>query len=379
MGKRRRGFGAIYHRRDGRWEGQIRIPGGGRRSVYARTRVDVIQRLAESRWALGQGLPVSSGAAPLGMFFERWLAVVRPRLRPTTIRAYSISLGRLSPYLGRIPLRSLTPGMIESTYASLLRSGLSDRTVEQVHAVLHRSLDQAMHWGLTSRNPAELATPPRPRTPEMTALTKEQLQQLLEFAADSRWHAMWAVLGTSGLRLGGALGLRCEAVDTDAGKLVVRRALQRQPGVGLVFVPPKTEKSRRTVYLAAITCEALIQHRMRECRRRSLAKRWVESNLVFTSLCGGPLEPSEVNAALRRSLIRASLPRIRVHDLRHTTASILLEAGTHPKVVQDLLGHSTIRLTLDTYSHLTPPLHREAAQTMDLVLGLNRRPTDAVG
>lgn len=118
---------------------------------------------------------------------------------------------------------------------------------------------------------------------------------------------------------------------------------------------------------------------MRECRRRSLAKRWVESNLVFTSLCGGPLEPSEVNAALRRSLIRASLPRIRVHDLRHTTASILLEAGTHPKVVQDLLGHSTIRLTLDTYIHLTPPLHREAAQTMDLVLGLNRRPTDAVG
>ena len=118
--------------------------------------------------------------------------------------------------------------MIESTYGSLLRSGLSDRTVEQVHAVLHRALDQAMHWGLTKRNPWELVTPPRPRTREMTALSKEQLQRLLEFAVDSRWHAMWTLLGTSGLRLGEALGLHrvyLNRQDSDNWRVLERHAL----------------------------------------------------------------------------------------------------------------------------------------------------------
>jgi len=115
MGKRTRGYGAVYHRPDGRWEGQMRIPGGHRRSFYARTRRDLIYRLAEARWALGQGLPVNSGTHPLSVFFARWLAATRPRLRPTTMRADAINVGRLAPFLGRAPLRYITPGMIEST------------------------------------------------------------------------------------------------------------------------------------------------------------------------------------------------------------------------------------------------------------------------
>ncbi len=373
MGKRTRGYGAVYHRPDGRWEGQIRIPGGRRRSFYARTRREVIRRLTEARWALGQGLPVSAGTTSLATFFDRWLAVTRPRLQPTTMRAYAIGVRRLTPFLGRIPLRALTPGMIESTYASLLELGLSDRTVEQTHAVLHRALDQAMHWGLTSRNPAEFVTPPRPRKREMTALDRNQLRHLLQFTIGSRWHALWTLLGTSGLRLGEALGLTWRDVNLEAGKLVIQRSLQRQPGGGLVLVPPKTERSRRTVHLSELTRNALLEHREGKQLQGSTAEQGMDSALVFTSLSGGPVEPSEINRALTRELQRAGLPHIRVHDLRHTTASILLEAGTHPKIVQDLLGHSTIRLTLDTYSHLTPPLHQASARTMDLVLnGENR-------
>jgi integrase len=176
------------------------------------------------------------------------------------------------------------------------------------------------------------------------------------------------LLGTSGLRVGEALGLLWKDVDLDAGRLAVRHTLQRQPGTGFVLGPTKTEKSRRTVYLSALARGALEQQREHQSRGRRDSKRWLETDLVFTNRHGHAVGPGMVNRALAEALHHASLPRIRVHDLRHSTASMLLEAGTHPKVVQDLLGHSTIQLTLDTYSHLTPALHQQAARTMDLLL-----------
>ncbi len=373
MGKRQRGFGAVYHRPDGRWEGQIRIPGGGRRSFYARTRREVAHRLSQERWALGQGLPVSAGTTSLETFLGRWLAITATRLRPSTVRAYTVDAQRLLPFLGRVPLRAVTPGMIASTYASLLKSGLSPRSVEQVHCVLHLALKQAMHWAIIARNPSELVMPPRPRSREMTALNGCQLQHLLDATAGSRWHSLWVVLGTSGMRLGEALGLKWEDVDLAEGKLVIRRTLVRHPGQGLLFAPPKTEKSRRTIHLSEVARQALILHRQGEAARRAQAKEWKEIGLVFTNARGGPVEFGEINRALTCALKAAGLPHIRVHDLRHTVASILLEANVHPKVVQELLGHSTIRLTLDTYSHLTPGLHRQAAQTMDVLLGSDSR------
>jgi integrase len=368
MGKRGRGFGAVYWRPDGRWEGQIRIPGGGRRSFYARTRRDVIHRLSEARWSLGQGLPVSAGTTSLETFLARWLALSATRLRPSTVRAYTVDVQRVVPCLGRVPLRSVTPGMIASTYASLLKSGLSPRSVEQVHCVLHLALKQAMHWGIIPRNPTEVVTPPRARTREMTALNRSQLQRLLDATAGSRWHALWVLLGTTGMRLGEALGLKWDDVDLAEGRLVVRRTLMRHPGRGLLFAPPKTEKSRRTIHLSELARRTLLHHRLCEPDRRVRVKNWVETCVVFTNARGGPVEFGEINRALTRELRAAGLPHIRVHDLRHTVASILLESGVHPKVVQELLGHSTIRLTLDTYSHLTPGLHMQAARTMDLVL-----------
>jgi integrase len=263
--------------------------------------------------------------------------------------------------------------MIVSTYASLLESGLSARSVEQTHCVLHLALKQAMHWGIIGRNPSELVTPPRPRTREMTALNRSQLQRLLDVTAGSRWHVLWVLLGTTGLRLGEALGLKWDDVDLAERRLVVRRTLQRYPGRGLVFAPPKTEKSRRTIHLSEAARQSLLRHCQSEPDRRARAEDWMKSGLVFTSLRGGPVESGEINRALTRALQAAGLPHIRVHDLRHTVASILLERAVHPKIVQELLGHSTIRLTLDTYSHLTPALHREAAQTMDVVLGCLRQ------
>jgi len=368
MDRRQQGLGAVYRRRDGRWEGQIRIRGGPRRSFYARTRKDAIHKLAEARWTLGQGLPVSSGAQSLSVYFDYWLTANRARLRPVTMATYAVDIRRLTPFLGNVPLKAITPGMIQSTYALMLKAGLSQRSVEQVHTVLHRALSHAMHWGLISRNPAQLVSPPRPGRREMTALSSVQLQRLLAHTEGSHRHPLWVLMASTGLRKGEALGLGWQDVDLDARKLTVRRALQRQPGIGVVFVPPKSAKSRRTVYLSDVACSVLRAQRRYQEACRLEAKEWLNSGLVFTNLQGSPLESGEVNRALTRALRQAGLPHIRVHDLRHTTASILLEAGTHPKIVQDLLGHSTIRLTLDTYSHLTPALHQQAARTMDVVL-----------
>jgi integrase len=368
MGKRQPGLGTVYGRRDGRWEGQLRIPGGRRRSFYGHSRRDLIHRLADARWALGEGLPVSAGTQSLRAYLEYWLMVGRSRLRPITMVTYARDVRRLTAALGDVPLRHLTPGLIQCAYASLLEMGFSKRTVEKTHAVLHRALAQAMHWGLTARNPTELVSPPRPVRREMTALTGSQFQELLRLTESTRWYPLWVLLGTSGLRVGEALGLQWQDVDLIAGRLAVRNTLQRQPGIGLMLGPPKTEKSRRTIYFSRLARGALEQQRGRQCEDRETSNRWQQTSFVFTNRHGDAVGPGAVNRALTRALHDAGLPRIRVHDLRHTTASLLLEAGTHPKVVQDLLGHSSIQLTLDTYSHVTPALHRQAAWTMDLVL-----------
>ena len=197
-----------------------------------------------------------------------------------------------------------------------------------------------------------------PRLPyrEMRALTKAQLEVLFETGRATRWYPLWVLLGTTGLRIGEALGLRWSDVDLRVGRVHVRRALQRQRGRGLVFVEPKSVTSRRCVELPRVA--VLKEQRLH-----------VDGELVFPNRDGEPVEPGTVSDALKVALDRAGLPRIRVHDLRHTTATVLLEAGVHPKLVQHLLGHSTVALTLNTYSHVTPGLSGEAARTMDNFFG----------
>ena len=192
----------------------------------------------------------------------------------------------------------------------------------------------------------------------MQALSAAQLGILWVSSRSSHWYPLWVLLGTAGLRIGEALGLKWSDVDLALGRLQVRRALQRQRGRGLVFVEPKSYRSRRMVCLCRLAVEALS-----ELRQRS------DGDLVFVNRRGLAQDSSSVTDALKVALDRAGLPQIRVHDLRHTTATVLLEAGAHPKLVQDLLGHSTVALTLNTYSHVTAGLSDQAARTMDRVIG----------
>ena len=352
------GSGTVKLRSDGRWEGQLRLAGGARKYVYARSRADVVVRLREERWRLDFGIPVRAQGLLLGTYIKEWLAVTRSRVRPRTYDAYELSLHRIERLLGAIPLTRLNPHLIQRAYGELLAGGLSPRTVLHSHAVLHRALKQARHWGLTNALPTELVAVPRPRQREMRALSAAQLSTLLASSRSSHWYPLWVLLGTAGLRIGEALGLKWNDVDLDTGRLQVRRALQRQRGRGLVFVEPKSYRSRRMVCLCRLAVEALLELRGSSDRE-----------LVFLNRRGLAQDSSSVTDALKVALGRAGLPQIRVHDLRHTTATVLLEAGTHPKLVQDLLGHSTVALTLNTYSHVTAGLSDQAARTMDRALG----------
>ncbi|HMM43469.1 MAG TPA: site-specific integrase, partial [Thermomicrobiales bacterium] len=211
---------------------------------------------------------------------------------------------------------------------------------------------------------------PRAERREMTTLSREQVERLLAATVADRDHAIYVLAVTTGLRQGELLGLRWSDVDFDAGRLAVQRSLQRQQGKGLVFVEPKTARSRRSVTLSQRAVAALRDHRVRQLEERlALGSEWQDVSLVFPNLTGGPMDGPTLTGRFKAALVLAGLPVIRFHDLRHSAATLLLEEGIHPKVVQELLGHSTITLTLDTYSHVTATMHDQAATTMDRLFG----------
>jgi integrase len=201
----------------------------------------------------------------------------------------------------------------------------------------------------------------------MKTLTLDQVGALLEVSRGDRFHALWVILATTGLRLGEALGLKWEDLDLEAATLRVRRQLQRRrAGGSLVLDEVKSPTSRRLIHLGSVACEALrrLQTGQKE-QRLATGAAWVDTGLVFTTAKGTPVEQGRVSHHFKRTLTRAELPRVRIHDLRHTAASLMLEQGENPKVVQEMLGHASITLTLGTYSHVLPTMHRQAADRLD--------------
>ena len=376
---KRRGHneGNIKQRADGLWEARVSLPGGKRRSLYGKTRREAQDKLRGALRDLDAGLDPSAGRQTVEQFLGQWLAAsVRPSVKVKTYEGYeSIVRVRVVPRIGRVALGGLTPLDPQGLYASLEAGGLSRRSVHHTHRALHRAFGQAVRWGLLPRNPCDGATPPQPKRSEMRVLDQEQVAALLHGTRDHPAHALYVLAVTTGMRIGELLGLRWGDVDLGASKLVVRRALQRQNDAGLVFVEPKTGRSRRSIVLSQRAVHALRQHRARQLERRLVAgEAWRDQDLVFCNAAGGPADPSWQRAVFYEALKRAGLPAIRFHDLRHTAATLLLAQGVHPKVVSEMLGHATITLTLDTYSHLLPVMHAQAATAMDEMLGAWRDP-----
>jgi len=299
---------------------------------------------------------------------------------PSTLARYTAIVERhLVPALGALRLRDLRPAHILAAYGRSLApggradggaGGLSPRTVLHHHRLLHEALAHAVRWQLLSRNPADAVDPPRAARPEMHVLDVAQVAQLLAAAASTPQYAfVYAALAT-GARLGELLALRWQDVDFAKGKLSITRTVKRVSGQGLIFGSPKTHRSSRPVALSAETKAVLQEHRRRQLEHRlRMGPAYKEQGLVFAGPTGGPMDDANLRRAFCRIVRAAGLEPLRIHDLRHTAATLMLRAGVSPKVVAERLGHATVSLTLDVYSHVLPDMQREAAEALERVMG----------
>jgi integrase len=375
MARRRgRGEGSIYRRAsDGRWVAALFMDDGRRVVRRASSRKDAaakLELLLKAR-AEGHALAAERGTAA---FLNEWLAIMKHTVAPGTFERYEQYIRvHAIPALGRIRLGRLTPQHFQRLYQDKLAAGLSPTTVSHLHTVLHGAFAEAVRWGLLPRNVVSLVRPPRKAHVEVVALTVEQARALLAAAAGNRFEALLMLAVKTGMRRGELLALRWEDVELDRGMLQVRGTLRRTRE-GLTFGAPKTAASRRKVVLSPSSVAALRRHRARqEEERHGIGDLWLDLGLVFPNTLGRPMEPRDLLANVYRPLLEhAGLAPVTFHVLRHTAATLLLSEGEHPKVVQELLGHAQVSITLDRYSHMTPRLMSNAAALMDRLLDEER-------
>ena len=308
----------------------------------------------------------------VGEYLGWWMEnVVRNDVSHRTFHNYHSQVrNHIFPALGKKKLRALRLEDVEGLYRSMSASRLSSATVRYVHAVLRRALRQAVVRGLVSRNVAEGASLPRVGQKDAQSFTPEEARRFLQAASGDRLGALYVLAVTCGCRQAELLGLRWEDVDLGTGRLTVRRQVQRwRDGSGMIVGPTKNKKSR-TIRLGLVAIEALRAHRERQAGEVARAGGlWGDPGLVFASTIGTVLDPSNVvGRSFKPLLRRAGLPEIRFHDLRHACATVLLSEGVPVKVVQEVLGHSSVSVTMDVYSHVLPDMQEKAAAAMDGLL-----------
>jgi integrase len=306
----------------------------------------------------------------VGEFLDQWLEeVARPRVRPWTLAGYEVHVRlHLKPVIGSVQLDKLSPMHVQQLINQKLAAGLKPKSVRYIRGTLRTALGHAVQWGLIARNPAALVRGPRVEQFEIKPFTPAEARSLLHALKGERLEALYSVALTMGLRQGEALGLRWQDVDLELGYLRVSKQLQRIDG-RLQLVEPKTIRSRRSLAMPTAIVVGLREHRVRQDHERQRAgQAWIESGLVFTGGEGQPLDGTAITKQFHRHLDRAGLEQRRFHDLRHSCATLLLVQGVSPRVVMDVLGHSQIGLTMNTYSHVIPELRREAADRMDQLL-----------
>jgi integrase len=376
MGKRGNGEGSIWRRKGGGWCAQYTVytsEGRKRRTIYGKTRQEVAAKLSKALADREGGLTFDAGSLTVGEYLARWLShSVRDTVSRKTYERYeSIVRVHLSPALGSIKLKALTPGHVRGLYREKLDTGLAPRSVLHIHRTLSKALKQATDDGLIPRNAAAPVKPPQARREEMQPLSRDQVRTFLGTVKGDRMEALYILAITAGLRQGELLALKWEDVDLEGTNptLEVCRSLSETRG-RRSFVTPKSGRGRH-LRLSKRAVSALRVHRKRQLEERvRKAGLWEDHGLVFSSEVGTPMSGRNLYRAFKIRVKRASLLQtLRFHDLRHTCATLLLRQGVNPKFVQELLGHADISLTLNTYSHVLPDMGDAAASGMDAALG----------
>ena len=371
-GRRGNGEGTIRKRTDGRWEARLSLPDGTSKAFYAKTRAEVAERLAQARHDQRQGVPPTSGRQSVGQYLTSWYETVQPQVRPSTYRRYGDYTRHLKAGLVRQPLTQLNPQQVQQFYAKKMADGLSPTTVYNIHGMLHRALDDALRMGLLSRNVTELVRPPRKATREMRTLSPEEVRRFLSVVRGDRFEALYVLALSTGMREGELLGLRWQDLDLDRAVLRVRLNVA-ETATRYVLAEVKTAYSRRSIGLIPAAVEALRQHQERQqAQRQRLGDAYDASlDLVFPNRTGGVMIPDNLaKRSFKQHLEAAGLPRsIRLHDFRHTAATLLLGAGVNVKVVSEMLGHADVGITLRVYAHVLPHMQQSAMTAMAGLIG----------
>jgi integrase len=351
-----------------RWEARLTLPNGKRRSFYGKTREEARKRLAAAIRDRDLGLPVVAEKQTVAAFLASWLEIVKPTIGAETYRRYEQQVRiHLAPALGRHRLARLSAQHVQTFYAAKLTEGKAPGTVHHMHMLLTSALAMAVKLGSVQRNVAELVTPPQPAQKEMHPLDAAQVRLFLDTVRSGRLEALYVLLVTTGVRIGEALALRWQDFDADAALLHIRHTLHHVKGGTWRLTAPKTKTSRRKIELPASTVDALRAHRARQLAERlQVGELWEDHGFIFADEIGRPLRASHLHErSFLLPLKRAGLPRIRIHDLRHTAATLLLTNGVFVKQVSEMLGHANVAITMTVYAHVLPTMHKEAAAVMD--------------
>lgn len=374
MAKRRsNGEGSVFkHKASGRWTASLVVGRDERgklvrKYLYGATQREVREKLDRLREQSNSGaISTKTGKMTLSEWLDVWLeSDVKGVLADSTFDHYEgTSRLWIKPFIGQIPVTKLTHEHIDKLTLDLRRKQKSNRQLQKVYAVLRRSLNIAVKRGVIQFNPIDRATPQIYRAPEAKYLTQTQVDRLVEVASTHRYGEVVLLAIATGFRLGEILGLQWGDIDFDRNTITVRRAQKERHGE-VSFSQPKTKKSRRTVSVDDELCDVLKAMKPAESD---------DADLVFIAPRGGPLRRSNFRERFWFPMLEeAGVPRERIHALRHTSATLLLSAGVHPKIAQERLGHASIDTTLNVYSHVIEGMDVEAAKILGRAIKVKKR------
>lgn len=370
MGKQtRRGHneGTVYYdsARD-RWVAQITYETGKRKKYRFKTKQEAIKKKNEVLRELEQGTLATGSQRKLGEYLQDWLENThKSKIRLGTYVNYQKLIKYIVADLGNVWLQKLTPQQVQAFYTKKLEEKLSSKVVHEIHGVLHLALNNAVRWGMVSRNVCDLVTPPRIVSREVTPLSVDQARKLMKHIRGHRLEVLLTLAMVTGMRRGELLALRWSDIDFERGRLLVLHSVDFMAGYGYVEGKPKTRAGKRVIDLPAFLIEVLKQHRIQQEELREKTEHWEDHDLVFPNLSGGYLHPNHMGESFRNLLKDAGLPPMHFHDLRHSAATILLAQRVNIKVIQELLGHSDIVITLRVYGHLLPSMQGDAVETWE--------------
>ncbi len=322
---------------------------------------------------LNKGGYVDPSTDTLSDYLDDWLKHKLKRVAYSTYTHYKSYINNhIKPAIGNIKVFELTASHVENFYDSLLEQGkLSERSIHHIHRILSNALEKGARIGDVQKNVAKVVEPATVRKKEMTYWSMDMLQKFLDLTREEHNYIAWYIAAFTGMRQGEILGLKWDCVDFDNKMIYVRRALKRDNGK-CIIADLKNNSSYRSIAISTSDVFELKKHYNEQKEYKfSLGDNYDDNNLVVATGLGTHILPSNLGRAFRRCLDNEEITTIRFHDLRHTHASMLFGLGVHPKIVQERLGHSSIQVTLDTYSHMLPNMQEAAADKLDTVFNEN--------